>query len=260
MTECRFGFLCKRRDCHFQHPHGRNIDITPSQTMCRFGTTQQGCQFLHEHSRMNPGSETSQTDCKFGVACSRPDCRFIHSPASTSQGGFFATYRQQWPQCKFGDACTKAQCQYLHPPAAARQQQPDFGTPEGEEEGDEEGEEDCYGQDEDWGGQDGWEMDSPGQRSAAAADHEHFWEADPCFEADNWEQPVMSFSSCPKKGSLLLTKVENVGPALIRHLRWDTFKRFINKNAYCSHVLLLMSDLHIVTGVSLGAVSKLCAK
>lgn len=47
--DCKFGRMCKRPECWFQHPQGRIIDQDPNLSMCRFGNE-----------------------------CGRPDCFYVH--------------------------------------------------------------------------------------------------------------------------------------------------------------------------------------
>lgn len=47
--DCKFGRLCKRPECWFQHPQGRIIDQDPKLTMCRFGNEcgRVDCFYVH---------------------------------------------------------------------------------------------------------------------------------------------------------------------------------------------------------------------
>jgi hypothetical protein len=140
---CRFGAACTRADCFFTHPPERELPQAPQapQQPASAESEQQrqqrtaalaGAAETFEPSpqpqgawqQQQPSSPTrggSAQPCRFGAACTRPDCRFAH-PAERNIAG---APQQQQPSsptrggsaqpCRFGAACTRPDCRFSHP-------------------------------------------------------------------------------------------------------------------------------------------------
>lgn len=88
--KCKFGAMCKRADCTFQHPDGWDPEaIKTSQGSDRF-------------ARM----------CNFGENCSRADCLFQHPEG---RKGLQEAIGWKIRNCKIGRNCTFGPCIYTHP-------------------------------------------------------------------------------------------------------------------------------------------------
>ncbi|KAF9071643.1 hypothetical protein BDP27DRAFT_1391537 [Rhodocollybia butyracea] len=91
---CENGKDCKDKDCI--KAHVSPATLKPQEHSTPPSTT------THSHSHAFPSS--SPVQCRFGAACTRPNCSFAHPQ------------RQSNVQCRFGTACTRATCQFQHPP------------------------------------------------------------------------------------------------------------------------------------------------
>merc|ERR1719160_62917 len=74
---CRYGRLCKRRDCPQAHPEGREIDS--ALNLCSFGRRckRKNCFYDHPEGR-EIDFDPSKGYCKSGIACVRADCLYEH--------------------------------------------------------------------------------------------------------------------------------------------------------------------------------------
>uniref|UniRef100_A0A7S1A4Z8 CCHC-type domain-containing protein n=1 Tax=Noctiluca scintillans TaxID=2966 RepID=A0A7S1A4Z8_NOCSC len=74
---CRFGRVCRRRDCMNAHPDGREIDT--QLNLCAFGRRckRKNCFYDHPDGR-EIDDDPSKGACKFGKKCRNPDCLYDH--------------------------------------------------------------------------------------------------------------------------------------------------------------------------------------
>lgn len=111
---CEAGKDCKDKDCVKAHvspavlkPNGKHcIPLKFSQLLTPSPYTAEHLNpkapvftpSAHHHSPAQ-----SQVPCRFGAACTRPGCSFLHPP------------RPGTTPCRFGVSCTKATCPFQHP-------------------------------------------------------------------------------------------------------------------------------------------------
>ena len=251
--DCRFGVHCTRIDCRFQHSQGRTIDWDTAGTR----------------------------PCKFGAACTRPDCRFLHSP---------------YP-CKFGAACSRQDCRFMHDLGGSLPQPTDVDDPAS-------GQELFDAVDDDWSGYDpSWDeapASFPGPPQLAwglgswGPDNSTDWEerdipgdAGGSFDQHVWGRGLDPSSSrggrhaidlavippSAGQGSVLpqTVVVENVGPAVVHHLRSGNLiypaklgvgqcgghaSGGIHSHFRCSRSLCSLSLVACLIGHSMGPVSR----
>ncbi|GAK66334.1 uncharacterized protein PAN0_012c4556 [Moesziomyces antarcticus] len=132
---CRWNVGCTNPMCAYSHaspanagPGGDPNALVLSQQNCRFGArcTNKDCTRSHVSpavARIRPPapafapappkvlsmdaalpSQSSSRPCRFGAACTRPDCFFAHPQRSSA-----AT------PCRFGLGCTRPDCYFTHP-------------------------------------------------------------------------------------------------------------------------------------------------
>ncbi|KAK2463131.1 hypothetical protein APHAL10511_004786 [Amanita phalloides] len=124
-TLCKFGLKCTNAHCRYSHPSPvatAESGVVLSNEACEKGKEckDKDCIKAHvspavlnsivEQPHAPTPSHTapahpSPVHCRFGTACTRPNCAFTHPPRST----------QFTQPCKFGSACTRAACAYQHP-------------------------------------------------------------------------------------------------------------------------------------------------
>ncbi|KAJ1306178.1 hypothetical protein OPQ81_010887 [Rhizoctonia solani] len=85
---CEKGLECKDSDCTKGHPSPAAINGVPAQAPA-------------PHPR--PSAPAGGIPCKFGAACTRPGCTFVHPQKSGKP-------------CRFGINCTRVDCTFDHPP------------------------------------------------------------------------------------------------------------------------------------------------
>ncbi|KAI0343716.1 hypothetical protein BDW22DRAFT_1356247 [Trametopsis cervina] len=129
-TLCKFSLKCTNPTCRYSHPSPvatPESGVVLSNEACENGKNckDKDCIKAHvspaaskPHSEpLNPkapaftptahaphhSTPQSQVACRFGAACTKPNCAFLH-PA-----------RQNNVPCRFGAACTKATCTFQHP-------------------------------------------------------------------------------------------------------------------------------------------------
>ncbi|KAJ4483495.1 hypothetical protein J3R30DRAFT_3448938 [Lentinula aciculospora] len=90
---CENGKDCKDKDCIKAH-------VSPATLKPQDHAAPAPISYSHSHSF----SPSNSVPCRFGAACTRPNCSFAHPQ------------RQNTAQCKFGAACTRTTCQFQHPP------------------------------------------------------------------------------------------------------------------------------------------------
>ncbi|KAI3618858.1 polyadenylated rna binding protein [Moniliophthora roreri] len=127
-TLCKFGVKCTNAHCRWSHPSPvATIEsgVVLSTDHCENGKDCKDKDCIKAHvspAVLKPQAEQSAppattphlpptsnpVPCRFGAACTRPNCTFSH-PSRPSSNPHFAQ------QCRFGAACTRATCQYQHP-------------------------------------------------------------------------------------------------------------------------------------------------
>ncbi|GJE91411.1 hypothetical protein PsYK624_075610 [Phanerochaete sordida] len=133
-TLCKFGVKCVNPVCRWSHPSPvatPESGVVLSTEPCENGKNCKDKDCIKSHvspaalkgtgEQLNPKapaftpgaahspapSHQSQIPCRFGAACTRPNCTFLHPHQKP------ATSIQQ--PCRFGTACTRATCPYQHP-------------------------------------------------------------------------------------------------------------------------------------------------
>lgn len=83
---CRYGRMCKRRDCPQAHPEGREIDS--ALNLCTFGRRckRRNCFYDHPEGR-EIDFDPTKGYCKFGAKCTRADCLYDHPAGREVPGG-----------------------------------------------------------------------------------------------------------------------------------------------------------------------------
>lgn len=113
---CENGKNCKDKDCIKAHvspavlnPSGNFYSAQKTSGPFADLLTNHTAVEHHKPAHYAPPSthaphpSQSQIPCRFGTACTRPNCMFIHPTRSSGQ------------PCRFGTACTRANCQFQHP-------------------------------------------------------------------------------------------------------------------------------------------------
>ncbi|KAM6502522.1 hypothetical protein JOM56_002499 [Amanita muscaria] len=123
-TLCKFGLKCTNPNCRYSHPSPvatAESGVVLSNEACEKGKDckDQDCIKAHvSPATLNPPAEqpapapvhhtphahSSPIPCRFGAACTRPNCTFTH-PRNVHHN----------TPCKFGAGCTRASCPYQHP-------------------------------------------------------------------------------------------------------------------------------------------------
>ena len=107
---CPNGKECRDKDCIQAHvspavlnPLGKSSFVKISVLPYLFSSTaEQPAPIVSAHH-----DHHTPTPCRFGSACTRPNCAFSHPPRPSHN--HFAQ------QCRFGAGCTRAQCPFQHP-------------------------------------------------------------------------------------------------------------------------------------------------
>ncbi|KIK67503.1 hypothetical protein GYMLUDRAFT_82004 [Collybiopsis luxurians FD-317 M1] len=122
-TLCKFGLKCTNAHCRWSHPSPVatvESGVVLSNDPCENGKDCKDKDCIRSHvspavlkpqdsfaapSTPHPPSFTpsNPVPCRFGAACTRPNCTFAHPPRPSNL------------QCRFGAACTRATCQFQHP-------------------------------------------------------------------------------------------------------------------------------------------------
>ncbi|TFY65452.1 hypothetical protein EVJ58_g1970 [Rhodofomes roseus] len=131
-TLCKFGLKCTNALCRYSHPSPvatPESGVVLSNEACENGKNCKDKDCIKAHvspAVLNPHAEQlksitysspapptthshpqSQTPCRFGAACTRPNCSFAHPSRAPSNASAIS--------CKFGTACTRANCSFQHP-------------------------------------------------------------------------------------------------------------------------------------------------
>ncbi|EGO00724.1 hypothetical protein SERLA73DRAFT_86971 [Serpula lacrymans var. lacrymans S7.3] len=132
-TLCKFATKCTNSQCRYSHPSPvatAESGVVLSNEACEKGREckDKDCIKSHTSPAINsPGAEHQKPPtvvspptpaaqpyshptipCRFGVACSRPNCPYTHPPRPSSNNHFAQ-------QCRFGAGCTRATCPFQHP-------------------------------------------------------------------------------------------------------------------------------------------------
>ncbi|KAH8087820.1 hypothetical protein BXZ70DRAFT_955272 [Cristinia sonorae] len=125
-TLCKFALKCTNPLCRWSHPSPvatAESGVVLSNDPCENGKNCKDKDCIKAHvspAVLNPSAvpvepkpahfapapaapASTQTPCRFGNACTRPNCAFLH-PTRTST-----------TPCRFGTACTRANCTFQHP-------------------------------------------------------------------------------------------------------------------------------------------------
>jgi nuclear polyadenylated RNA-binding protein NAB2 len=124
-TLCKFGLKCTNPHCRWSHPSPvatLESGVVLSNDPCENGKNCKDKDCIKAHvspATLKPHDTTaappatphpqsfspsSPVPCRFGAACTRPNCAFSHPPRPSNVS------------CRFGAGCTKATCQFQHPP------------------------------------------------------------------------------------------------------------------------------------------------
>ncbi|KAK4050516.1 mRNA-binding protein nab2 [Microbotryomycetes sp. JL221] len=160
---CTFGVKCTKPQCQYSHPSPvateesglvLSSEVCPKQLDCddkdcpkSHVSPAQKAESTKEKISINAKGETTfvpppkasappvtdpmaipgagERPCKFGGACTRPDCVFLH-PWDTR--GDPANAGNKIP-CRFGANCTRPDCHYGHPPNRPLPYSKNFGKP-----------------------------------------------------------------------------------------------------------------------------------
>ncbi|GBE81051.1 hypothetical protein BKA93DRAFT_812046 [Sparassis latifolia] len=129
-TLCKFALKCTNPLCRYSHPSPvatAESGVVLSNEACEEGRNCKDKDCIKAHvspavlnakatEHMRPATfvpptilaSQSQTPCRFGVACTRPGCPYLH-PRTVEPKSHFAQ------PCRFGTACTRATCPFQHP-------------------------------------------------------------------------------------------------------------------------------------------------
>ncbi|CAE6469254.1 unnamed protein product [Rhizoctonia solani] len=116
-TLCKFGIKCTNAACRYSHPSAEG-GLVLSSEYCEKGLECKDADCTKGHPspaaingvpvqvpapQTRSSAPTGGIPCKFGAACTRPGCAFVHP----QKGG---------KPCRFGINCTRADCTFDHPP------------------------------------------------------------------------------------------------------------------------------------------------
>ncbi|KAG2137265.1 hypothetical protein BD769DRAFT_1651329 [Suillus cothurnatus] len=125
-TLCKFGIKCTNSQCRYSHPSPvatAESGVVLSTEACEKGKDCKDKDCIKSHvspAVKNPVAGATHTPvpptattgppqhtvaCRFGGACTRPNCPYTHPPKTNH----FAQ------QCRFGAGCTRATCPFQHP-------------------------------------------------------------------------------------------------------------------------------------------------
>ncbi|EED85393.1 predicted protein [Postia placenta Mad-698-R] len=131
-TLCKFNLKCSNPLCRYSHPSPvatAESGVVLSNDPCEAGlqhtsaplgstlvprltqTSLPAAEHLKPSTFVPPPTPTTHlpTPCRYGAACTRPNCTFTHPPRASHGSGAAAT------PCRFGSACTRATCPFQHP-------------------------------------------------------------------------------------------------------------------------------------------------
>ncbi|TCD64561.1 hypothetical protein EIP91_003919 [Steccherinum ochraceum] len=126
-TLCKFGLKCTNPICRWSHPSPvatPESGVVLSNDPCENGKNCKDKDCIKAHvspATLNPlavppepksaqytppattHAAPGQTACRFGNACTRPNCPYLHPHRTTAT------------PCRFGSGCTRANCTFQHP-------------------------------------------------------------------------------------------------------------------------------------------------
>ncbi|OBZ69998.1 hypothetical protein A0H81_10439 [Grifola frondosa] len=131
-TLCKFGLKCTNPVCRYSHPSPvatAESGVVLSNEPCEKGKDCKDKDCVKAHvspAVLNPHAELlkpatyaspapaapqSTIPCRFGLACTRPGCPYVH-PSRPAPDHYKSHFVQP---CRFGAACTRATCPFQHP-------------------------------------------------------------------------------------------------------------------------------------------------
>lgn len=108
ITTCRYDRNCKRQDCYFNHPNGREIDL-PKNCMYGWKCRRKNCNYYHPKGKM------MDTKCR-EKNCSNKNCGFFHTPNTkkvASSGNKKNNCIHVWTDIGGGDYSVCKKCKKL---------------------------------------------------------------------------------------------------------------------------------------------------
>jgi hypothetical protein len=120
LVRCKYFPACtKGEKCEFFHP----TEVCKFFPRCSNGNQ---CLFIHQNpfKKARPTPTPGAIPCKFGSACTRPDCFFSHPPDRKIAGSTAvpsaptqtsASSEKKDIVCRYDTSCTKILCPYRHP-------------------------------------------------------------------------------------------------------------------------------------------------
>ncbi|KII95659.1 hypothetical protein PLICRDRAFT_693828 [Plicaturopsis crispa FD-325 SS-3] len=134
-TLCKFSLKCTNAHCRYSHPSPvatPESGVVLSNEACDKGKDCKDKDCIKAHvspAVLNPAAvaeppkqnghppsapphnhTSNPTPCRFGAACTRPNCPYTHpTPATAHKSNHFAQ------QCRFGAGCTRSSCPFQHP-------------------------------------------------------------------------------------------------------------------------------------------------
>jgi len=97
---CENGKDCKDKDCIKAHVSPAVLNPNAAEQLKPSTYIPPPAPVTHSHSH-------SQTPCRYGAACTRPNCTYAHPPRPSNTASS--------TPCRFGSACTRATCPFQHP-------------------------------------------------------------------------------------------------------------------------------------------------
>ncbi|GAA6035125.1 hypothetical protein JCM8097_006376 [Rhodosporidiobolus ruineniae] len=110
---CEKQLKCEDPDCEKSHVSVAQKKSPPSAVSS--GTKALAAARAPTTTAFSATGGANGTPCKFGAACTRPGCYFVHPwdvsgvPGGAAAGGATA--------CRYGAGCTRADCHFSHPPS-----------------------------------------------------------------------------------------------------------------------------------------------